>query len=133
MYGALRMAWRRSCSVLPVTHVFERSTRLWCAGLILVLAVLAILAYKLDIGNYRHLKDTARLTFLKHVIFFLVFLTTSIPYSVAVLRSFFAPLGPAYLLQLPTFRCISFPLGFQLVLYAYEVAIGSTLHSIACI
>ena len=86
-----------------------------------MLAVFAIAAYKSDFGNYRRLKDTARLTFLTHVMFFLVFLTTSIPYSVAMLRIFFAPLGPAYLLQTPTLRCVSFPLGFQLVLYAYEV------------
>lgn len=90
-------------------------------GLILVLAVVATIAYKLDLGNYRHLKDAARLTFLTHAIFFLVFLTTSVPYSVAMLKILFAPLGPAYLLQLPVVRCISFPLGFQLVLYAYEV------------
>lgn len=87
----------------------------------MVLAVFAIVAYKSDIGNYRRLKDTARLTFLTHVMFFLVFLITTVPYSVAMLRIFFAPLGPAYLLQAPTLRCISFPLGFQLVLYAYEV------------
>lgn len=64
-----------------------------CAGLILVLALLAVIAHKSDLGNYRRVKDTARLTFLTYVVSFLVFLSTSIPYSVAMTQNLLCTLG----------------------------------------
>ena len=91
--------------------------------MILILAVFAQGFRKFNIGNFRQLSDSARLTLLTHILFFLVFLGTLIPFTATMIKLFFGPLGPEYLLQKSDYRTCAFSLGFQIVLYAYEVGL----------
>ncbi len=91
------------------------------AGIILLFGLLAVVFKKFDVGSYRTLPDAARLIFVSHNAFFLVFLLTAIPYSFAMVSILFAPSSPRNLLEKPVYRCISFSLAFQVVMYALEV------------
>ncbi|KAL0025795.1 hypothetical protein WJX79_000604 [Trebouxia sp. C0005] len=91
------------------------------AGIILLFGLLAVVFRKFDVGSYRTLPDAARLIFVSHNAFFLVFLLTAIPYSVTMVRVLFAPSSPKNLLEKPVYRCISFSLAFQVVMYALEI------------
>jgi hypothetical protein len=91
------------------------------AGIILLFGLLAVVFRKFDTGSYRTLTDAARLIFVSHNAFFLVFLLTAIPYSFAMVSVLFAPSSPRNLLEKPVYRCISFSLAFQVVMYALEV------------
>ncbi|DBB14472.1 TPA: hypothetical protein ACH3X3_004760 [Trebouxia sp. C0006] len=90
------------------------------AGIILLFVVLAFLCKRFDIGNYRRLPDDARLVFVCHNAFFLIFLTTAIPYSIALVKVLFAPTAPLPLLQSSMYRCMSFPLALQVGMYVLE-------------
>ena len=102
---------------LECTHV----TRVYPAGIILLFGLLAVVFRKVDVGSYRTLPDAAGLIFVSHNAFFLVFLLTAIPYSFAMVSVLFAPSSPSNLLEKPVYRCISFSLAFQVVMYALEV------------
>ena len=91
------------------------------AGVILLFGLLAVVFRKFDVGSYRTLPDAARLIFISHNAFFLVFLLTAIPYSFALVSVLFAPSSPRNLLEKSVYRCISFSLAFQVVMYALEV------------
>ncbi len=97
----------------------------WClrpAGIILLFVVLAFLCHRFDIGKYRRLPDGSRLIFVCHNAFFLIFLTTAIPYSIALVKVLFAPTAPLPLLQTSMYRCMSFPLALQVGMYVLEVS-----------
>lgn len=91
------------------------------AGIILLFGLLAVVFRRFDTGSYRTLNDAARLIFVSHNAFFLVFLLTAIPYTFAMVSVLFAPSAPRNLLEKPVYRCISFSLAFQVVMYALEV------------
>lgn len=91
------------------------------AGIILLFGLLAVVFRRCDTGSYRTLTDAARLIFVSHNAFFLVFLLTAIPYTFAMVSVLFAPSAPRNLLEKPVYRCISFSLAFQVVMYALEV------------
>jgi len=91
------------------------------AGVILLFGLLAVVFRRFDVGSYRTLPDAARLIFISHNAFFLVFLLTAIPYSFALVSVLFAPSSPRNLLEKSVYRCISFSLAFQVVMYALEV------------
>jgi len=92
------------------------------AGIILLFVVLAFLCKRFDIGKYRSLPDASRLVFVCHNAFFLIFLTTAIPYSIALVKVLFAPTAPLPLLQSSMYRCMSFPLALQVGMYVLEVS-----------
>ncbi|KAA6428586.1 MAG: hypothetical protein FRX49_01461 [Trebouxia sp. A1-2] len=90
------------------------------AGIILLFVVLALLCKRFDIGRYRGLPDASRLVFVCHNAFFLIFLTTAVPYSIALVKVLFAPTAPLPLLQSSMYRCMSFPLALQVGMYVLE-------------
>ncbi|KAL0038164.1 hypothetical protein WJX79_005736 [Trebouxia sp. C0005] len=90
------------------------------AGIILLFVVLALLCKRFDIGRYRSLPDASRLVFVCHNAFFLIFLTTAVPYSIALVKVLFAPTAPLPLLQSSMYRCMSFPLALQVGMYVLE-------------
>lgn len=102
------------------------------AGIILLFVLLAVVFRKFDVGGYRTLPDAARLIFVSHNAFFLMFLLTAAPYSFAVVSLLFAPSSPSNLLEKSIYRCLSFPLAFQVVMYAVEVGDNTRDYWQAC-
>lgn len=84
-------------------------------------AGLAALCRMYNIASYASLKAEGKLIFVSHLAFFILFLGTAVPYSVGMVKVLFAPDAPAALLQPSYYRCLLFPIAFQLAMYIFEV------------
>ena len=87
----------------------------------MLFGLLGMLCRALNIAAYRSLSDVDRLIFVSHIAFLLIFLATSVPYSIVLVNFLFAPTAPAVVLQPANYRSITYPLAFQLNLYMFEV------------
>lgn len=83
------------------------------AGVILLYGLTAASCRLGNLGNYRQLKDPAKLILVSHIAYLLVFLGTATPYTIAMVKVLFAPGAPANLLHPYMQRCIFFPTVFN--------------------
>ena len=93
------------------------------AGLIILFRLLSFICEKRNIAEYDKLEESAKLVYVTHWAFFLVFVATAVPYSFVMVRVLFAPNGMMDLVEKSTFRSLTFPLAFQLCMYVYEVSL----------
>lgn len=84
-------------------------------------AGLAALCRRFNIASYTSRKAEGKLIFVSHMAFFLLFLGTTVPYSIGMVKVLFAPDAPSALLQPSLYRCLLFPIAFQLAMYVFEV------------
>ena len=92
-------------------------------GLIILFRLLSFICETRNVANYHKLEGSAKLIYVIHWAFFLLFVATAVPYSFAMVRVLFAPNGMMGLVEKSTFRSLTFPLAFQLCMYVYEVSL----------
>ena len=105
--------------------------------MIIFVVLIGKLAYALDIGSYRRLDDSARLTLINRSLFCLVYLVSFAPYTVSAYFIFFSPTSSAGLgssdlqtqLKAWALRLLSVLLGVQLSMHVFEVRPASYPHS----
>ena len=98
-------------------------------GVILLFGLIAAVCRTADIAAYRSQADAAKLVFVSHIAYFLIFLGTMVPYSIGMVKVLFAPGAPSALLEAPTYRSLLFPITLQLAMYVFEVSDDGWLRS----
>ena len=99
---------------------FYKSCFYSAAGIILLFLVANLALRRFGPSRLSKLSEVDRVVFITHIAFFLIFLGTVVPYTLAVFRVLFTLNGIRYLIQASTYRCVAYPLSLQLVLYAVE-------------
>ena len=95
------------------------------AGVILLFCLTRVLCSRYNVANFNKASEAAKLIYVTHWAFFLIFMTTTIPYSIAMVKVLFSPNNVLELVKPSTFRSITFPVAFQLCMYVYEVSAQS--------
>ena len=95
---------------------------IWRTGVILLFGLIAAVCRTADIAAYRSQTNAAKLIFVSHIAYFLIFAGTMVPYSIGIVKVLFAPGAPSALLEAPTYRSMLFPLTLQLAMYLFEVS-----------
>ena len=92
------------------------------AGVILLFCFTRLLCSHCNVANFNKVSEAAKLIYVTHWAFFLIFMSTTIPYSIAMVKVLFSPNNVLELVKPSTFRSITFPVAFQLCMYVYEVS-----------
>lgn len=92
------------------------------AGIILLFTTINLLLAKLGPDHLRKLRGSALVILVTHIAFFAVFLTTMVPWSIAMVRLLFTSGGLSWLGQSTTFLSVAYPLALQLAMYGAEGA-----------
>ena len=107
---------------------FTRDRLVCRTGVILLFGLIAAVCRTADIAAYRSQADAAKLVFVSHIAYFLIFMGTMVPYSIGMVKVLFAPGAPSALLEAPTYRSLLFPITLQMAMYVFEVSDYGRLH-----
>ncbi len=98
------------------------------AGIILLFTIINLLLAKAGPGHLCKLRDSARVICSTHIAFFTIFLATTVPFSIAMVRVLFTSGGLAYLGDTTTYLSVAYPLALMLAMYGAEGAFRAVSH-----